>query len=171
MNEEKRIVNVRFTDDEFSDKQRTYYRRRGHEAVSWQKSDTGFCGCSSFDFFDDRAGTYENRVDSAAEGICPDSHMSYEYVSCKSTGVCRNRRSTYKADQSPYFLERSREFRDGNMRLHMLFFLSAIWCGCFCFFERNVRSIHEHCSRKRNLVISYIHSQDGQKHRRLAFSI
>ena len=24
-------------------------------------------------------------------------------VSCKSTGVCRNRRSTYKADQSPYF--------------------------------------------------------------------
>ena len=69
------------------------------------------------------------------------------------------------------FLERSREFRDGNMRLHMLFFLSAIWCGCFCFFERNVRSIHEHCSRKRNLVISYIHSQDGQKHRRLAFSI
>ena len=76
---------------------------RGHEAVSWQKSDTGFCGCSSFDFFDDRAGTYENRVDSAAEGICPDSHMSYEDVSCKSTGVCRNRRSTYKADQSPYF--------------------------------------------------------------------
>lgn len=63
----------------------------------------GFCGCSSFDFFDDRAGTYENRVDSAAEGICPDSHMSYEDVSCKSTGVCRNRRSTYKADQSPYF--------------------------------------------------------------------
>ena len=62
-----------------------------------------FCGCSSFDFFDDRAGTYENRVDSAAEGICPDSHMSYEDVSCKSTGVCRNRRSTYKADQSPYF--------------------------------------------------------------------
>ena len=44
-----------------------------------------------------------NRVDSAAEGICPDSHMSYEDVSCKSTGVCRNRRSTYKADQSPYF--------------------------------------------------------------------
>ena len=41
----------------------------------------------------------------------------------------------------------------------------------FFFFERNVRSIHEHCSRKRNLVISYIHSQDGQKHRRLAFSI
>lgn len=29
--------------------------------------------------------------------------MSYEDVSCKSTGVCRNRRSTYKADQSPYF--------------------------------------------------------------------
>ena len=96
-------MNVRFTDDEFSDKQRTYYRRCGHEAVSWQKSDTGFCGCSSFDFFDDRAGTYENRVDSEAEGICPDSHMSYEDVSCKSTGVCRNRRSTYKADQSPYF--------------------------------------------------------------------
>lgn len=54
-------------------------------------------------FSTNRPGTYENRVDSAAEGICPDSHMSYEDVSCKSTGVCRNRRSTYKADQSPYF--------------------------------------------------------------------
>lgn len=69
------------------------------------------------------------------------------------------------------FLERSREFRDGAIRIHMLLFFSAIWYGCLCFFERNARSIHEHCSRKRNLVISYIHSQDGEKHRRLAFGI
>lgn len=69
------------------------------------------------------------------------------------------------------FLERSREFRDGAMRIHMLLFLAAIWYGCLCFFERTARNIHEHCSRKRNLVISYIHSQDGEKHRRLAFGI
>lgn len=116
------------------------------------------------------------------------AHMKTELIQQQrvsvQTATCLMKMSLVRAQESAeidevhtrrisrlIFLERSREFRDGNMRLHMLFFLSAIWCGCFCFFERNVRSIHEHCSRKRNLVISYIHSQDGQKHRRLAFSI
>ena len=116
------------------------------------------------------------------------AHMKTELIQQQrvsvQTATCLMKMSLVRAQESAeidevhtrrisrlIFLERSREFRDGNMRLHMLFFLSAIWCGCFCFFERNVRSIHEHCSRKRNLVIAYIHSQDGQKHRRLAFSI
>ena len=94
--------------------------------------------------------------------------MSYEDVSCKSTGVCEIDEVHTRRISRLIFLERQR--------------VSMAICVCICCFpvsdlgaavsafERNVRSIHEHCSRKRNLVISYIHSQDGQKHRDWLFA-
>ena len=80
-------------------------------------------------------------------------------------------RSTYKADQSPYFSGAEQRVSGWQYASAYAVFPVSDLVRLLLLFERNVRSIHEHCSRKRNLVISYIHSQDGQKHRRLAFSI
>lgn len=111
------------------------------------------------------------------------AHIKTELIIQQSASVraasCLMKMSLVKAQESAeidevhtrrisrlIFLERSREFRDGSMRIHMLFFLSAIWYGCLCFFEKTARKIQEDCSGKRKLVISYIHSQDGEKHRK-----
>ena len=98
------------------------------------------------------------------------------------TAACLMKMSLVKAQESAeidevhtrrisrlIFLEQNREVRDSNTRLHMLLFLAAIWYGCLCFFEKTARDIHENCSKKRKMVISYIHSQDGEKHRQPAF--